>query len=580
MRLSSAFSKLLAASAAPAVAVLLGVCADVPASAGHKPRPDLTIPLKPLGFGTIPPAYLQVGQTMFTLNFVDDTHLLVTFNAKGLLPRLGDEQPGDEDRNVAARLLELPSGKVVATTTWRTRDHGRYLWSIGRGRFLLRVRNHFSVVDPIRNLGGGDAFRQKELIAVTRRIALVDVSPDGGLLMVETAPPQKQPLLGAAASAAALAATVPEAKLKPRTEPPPDYQLRFYRLVTLQQEGKESVVAQNAGGVRARQPVEIAMTPLGYLAVVRESAKVYDFDFHSYSGKKLELAPFDTSCPPHAIFTSTTDFIAFGCRGGTIRNEMSAFNLRGEEPWISVLSGDQAATFLRTSPAAGRFALSLTSSVPILPAGVVDDTSPQPTEQVEVLQHHDGRVLLTVQSAPIQVAGQNFDLSPNGLLFAAVQNHEIGIYNLPPLSSADQKALTLSAAAFSEPADGPVRLETYTAEAESERHPPADSPSPAGASAAGASAAGASGLSASALNAPGGDGANLTPSPRGDHSAAASAAAGPTTAENKSNPVAASIPSAAADGQQQGPVNGDPQADQHRKPPSLYDPDHPKPPNQ
>lgn len=566
MRLSLAFSTRLASTALLAVLVLLGSCAVLPARAAHKPHPDHAIPLAPLGFGTISPAYLQAGQTMFTLNFVDDTHLLLTFNAKGLLPRLADEQPGDEDRNVAARLLELPSGKVLASATWRTRDHGRYLWPVGHGRFLLRVRNNFSVVDPMRNLGGGDAFRQRDLLAVNRRIALVDVSPDGGLLMIETSPRPRQPLLGAAASAAALAATVPGAKLLTRTEPPPDYELRFYRLVTVPRAaGKEVLVAQDAGGVRARQPVEIAMTPQGYLTVVKESAGVYDFDFHSYSGRKLELSPYDTSCPPHAIFTGATDFIAFGCRGGIIRNELSAFNLRGEEPWISVLSGDQAASFLMTSPAAGRFALSLTSSAPVVPPGAVDDKTPQPTQQVEVLQHHDGRVLLNVQSAPIQAAGQNFDLSPNGLLFAAMQSNQIGVYDLPPLMPADRKAMMLSAAALSEPAIGPVRLETATALAESTARP-------AGNASAGLAGAGGSGNSMAAAGNLNDAGVSSTNSPP-----ASSAATAPPAALTTSRPEGSA--STEPGESRQGPVNGDALPEQHRKPPSLYDAEHPKPPS-
>ena len=557
MRLSSAFSKLLVAASLPAAFLLLGAGFATPAAAARKPRPDLTIALPPLGFGTMAAAYLQAGQTMFSLNFVDDTHLLLSFNTKGLLPRLADAEPDDEDRNVAALLLELPSGKVVAKTTWRTRDHGRYLWPVGHGRFLLRVRNRFSVIEPMVNLAGGDAFQQKDLIAFERRIALVEVSPDGGLMMVETAPPRKAPLIGAAASAAALAATVPGAQLQqPRTQPLADYQLRFYRLVTLEEGGKQVFAAQTAGGVRSRQPIEIAMTPLGYLGVVKESPTVYDFDFHSYTGKKLELSPFDTSCPPHAMFTSMTDFIAFGCRGGTDRNELSAFNLRGEEPWVSVLPATQSATFLRTSPAVGRFALSLVSGAPAAVPGVADASAPIPSEQVEVMQHHDGRVLLTVLSSPIQVAGQNFDLSPDGLSLAAVQRDQIGVYRLPPVTGRDRKAVTLSAAAFSEPAEGPVRLEAYAADAEGGQQP--DDPKRSGR----ASAGGGPDFSVVENSNTNVSGAGAVNSPMAAPDAGTDA-----------------TPSAASAGSHTVTQEGDVQPEPHRKAPSLYDEAHPKEPN-
>lgn len=313
------------------------------------------------------------------------------------------------------------------------------------------------------------------------------------------------------------------------------------------------------------------MTPQGYLTIVQESSNVYDFDFHSYSGKKLELAPYDTTCLPHAMFTSATEFIAFGCRGGTAKNEMSGFNLQGEEPWVSVLGVGQTATFLMSAPQAGRFALSLTQTMPAAVLGVAEDSATQPEEQVEVVQHHDGRVLLNVSAAPMQLAGQNFDLSADGLHFAVVQRDGINVYQLPGLSGQDQRALQLASRSLTEPASGPVRLAALTVQEESGPNPDqaddATSAGPAGNGVADSPEA-ARGNTPAESNPTAASNAGATATQPG----IATAADSDSDSDSEGRGVAADPRSRSRTIQ-----NGDIQSEGHRKPPTLYDDQHPKP---
>ena len=50
-----------------------------------------------------------------------------------------------------AVLLELPTGKVLARTTWRLHDHAQYLWNLGHGHFLLRIRDTLTTFAPLAN---------------------------------------------------------------------------------------------------------------------------------------------------------------------------------------------------------------------------------------------------------------------------------------------------------------------------------------------------------------------------------------------------------------------------------------------
>ena len=62
---------------------------------------------------------------MVTVHFVDKDHLLITSGLRRLMKREAGDPPGDDDHTIGAFLVELPSGKVVARTEWRTHDRGQ-----------------------------------------------------------------------------------------------------------------------------------------------------------------------------------------------------------------------------------------------------------------------------------------------------------------------------------------------------------------------------------------------------------------------------------------------------------------------
>src|SRR5271154_4922296 len=175
------------------------------------PEPSLRIPLENLGFQTLSPQFLLNGSSMLTLHYVDDKHLLLTFVVHRLIPRLRDEPEDDQDRVVDAILLELPTGKVLARTSWHLHDHAQYLWSLGHGHFILRIRDTLTTFAPLANLTTGQPFVQHPFItSPDHRIAAVLISPDTDLLIIESVkrtPPEakpKTPLFGPAPAPAQL----------------------------------------------------------------------------------------------------------------------------------------------------------------------------------------------------------------------------------------------------------------------------------------------------------------------------------------------------------------------------------------
>ena len=99
------------------LSVLIAMFMWPPTARGARgPQPLVTIPLDSLGFQALPQRNLLGGSSMITLDYVDSTHLLVTFHARKLIRRIPGDPPTDEDRNVDALLLELPSGRALART--------------------------------------------------------------------------------------------------------------------------------------------------------------------------------------------------------------------------------------------------------------------------------------------------------------------------------------------------------------------------------------------------------------------------------------------------------------------------------
>jgi hypothetical protein len=402
-----------------------------------KPDPPLRIPLESFAFQPLSPQFLLNGSSMLTLHYVDDKHLLLTFVVHRLIPRLPDEPEDDQDRVVEAFLVELPTGHTLARTTWHLHDHAQYLWNLGHGHFLLRVRDSLTTFAPLANLATSEPFaRQPFLVSAERRLAALILSPDADLLIVETVkrtpptPKPRTPLFGP---------TPPQSPQLTERDP---VQINFYRIHPGNDGGPVQV--RSAGAVQTPRPGDVPATTAGYLAVVDQGHQHWAFDFHSYAGKTDELSPFDSTCRPAPLFVSHSEFIAFGCRSGQTRQQLGAFNMRGEEMWEQGLFGDFIAPSIAYAPEGGRFAL---GRVMIHGSAVADQpiTADEVSGQtVVVYQTGTGKQLLKADCSPVERAGQNFALSPSGLALAVVHADAIEIYTLPPLTTKDESDLKLA----------------------------------------------------------------------------------------------------------------------------------------
>jgi hypothetical protein len=424
--------------------LLVVSCLLAPPLLARNPDPSLRIPLEPLGFQPLSTQFLLAGSSMLTLHYVDDKHLLVTFSTRRLMKRLPDDPPEDQDRYVAAVLLELPSGRILGRTDWRLHDHGQYLWSLGHGHFLLRIRDTLTTFAPLANLSTGQPFREHPFISTDRRIGGVILSPDADLLILETI--ERPP--------SSAAATPPD---PPKPVDPTPVHINLFRLAIPPGSGGE-VGVQMAGSARSRIPGRIPATTAGYLAIIDQGKQRWAFDFNSYTGKNKELSPFDSTCRPQPMFVSRSEFVAFGCHSGHALQVIGGFNMKGEEMWEQTFLEPYIAPSFAYAPAGGRFALSR-----ILARSAVsgaDSLIPEliSGQSVIVYQTDSGKQILHVESLPVQRAGQNFALSPDGMSLAIIHGDAVEIYRLPPLTPNEQAAVKEAQAMAPETNDVPIRF--------------------------------------------------------------------------------------------------------------------------
>jgi hypothetical protein len=391
-----------------------------------KMGPWVHFPFDSLGIPRFAGPFLSSGSSMLTVHVLDGKHLLVTYSTRSLVPRLRGDPAGDDDRLVAAEIVDLPSGHIAAQTQWHMHDHGRYLWKLNRGRFLVRIGDRMYTMAPKANLASGDPFLRTVFPNVNLRPSVVDVSADGGIVTLETvldAPDQTGStvvLLGDQDSAQPTSQTV----------------INFFRLDE-EKGSKADFEVKPAGALLSPEPVYIPVGADGYLWAQPMDDAQWNMTFDSYGGRTVQLGKIVSSCRPRLQMISRSEFLAVSCRGSDDNLKIASYGLDGRETWEEGMTGVGAPTFA-FAPAAARFAISETGIAEPPPPTEPDGLPTVPRQEVRVYQNASGDLLLRVECTPIFKTAENFDLAEDGMLAAVVKDGAILVYKLPPLTKRDE----------------------------------------------------------------------------------------------------------------------------------------------
>jgi hypothetical protein len=400
------------------------------------PQPWVTMSLASLGVPSIPSAFVQSGSSMLTLDMVDDTHLLLTFSSRGLVPREPGDPPDDEDRMVAAELVELPTAKILARADWHMHDHGRYLWRLGKGRFLVRTRHDLFLITPEARLETADPLRRISFPTREGTPVFAVTSPDKEMVMVETMAPKEKGKVDTGAGGVIV------------TDSRQVVVIDFYRVSGGDAPGVPMKVT-GAGVVKARAPLMLPMDADGYLWPGDAKRGSWPVSFNEFGGHEVKIVNVDSTCTPRLQMVSRFEFLAFTCKGSEARVHVKSYGMDGHETWEDTLSGTYGTPELAFAPEAGRFAMSRIVS----PSGDLNFGQMIPdgaTQEVRVYQTESGDLLLRVPTSPVTRYAENFDLTEDGAVAAVVNAGVVQVYKLAPPSAQDVKDLA-EAKSFSPP---------------------------------------------------------------------------------------------------------------------------------
>ncbi len=426
-------------------ALLFAYAAGSPAET--PPKPAVRVPLNELGFPGYAVSLFHAGASMATVHVLDGSHLMFTYSLRSLVPRLPGDDANDTDRQVAAVLIEVPSGKVLARTKWHLHDHGRYLWSVGGGVFVVRTGSDLSVVAPLQGLAAGaEPFRRYPLPHRPGLPVMIEGSPDGKIVTVELES-EKQ-------AAAGDEATNGTRKRK-------HYTVEFFRL-TPGPSLKDPIGVAGAGAVGSPGLLRLPIDGDGYLWAEDGQRGKWTVSFNEFGGKQEKLAPVLSSCHPRLSLLSRSQFLAETCRGSDQEPMLAAYGFDGHENWQEQFGEALQPPTIALAPGAGRFAMSrlLASSGGAPVSGLANDDPI--SQEIRVYQTESGDMLLHVHCVPAVRSAENFDLSPDGKTLAVLGPETLDLYRLPELSARDRKDLAEAQAMTPPEGTGSVLLAHIT----------------------------------------------------------------------------------------------------------------------
>lgn len=375
----------------------------------NAPQPAVRIPIEALGYRPPGKLYLLAGYSSNSLDFLDSTHLLLTFRK----PRLILRGPGSDgmDQAIQAQVLELPTGKVVAEDQWLMHDRDRYLWRLADNKILLRIGSYLYETDNELHL--------KPLYKSPTDLKAVEISPNGRLLVVQSELEKHTP--------AEHERLTKRAALVGDRPPAEDVQIRMVRL----DERKLMLSA------RADVAGELPATVEGFFTQQKVGEESWNVWFKRYdepqsAGKGVNVAQFESACDPSAKVLNEQSVLILSCRPGHDDRFVAAYSLDRRKLWDGRWQSNFTWPAFRVAQNGTSVAISwLAVNHAVSASAAINDEDVQ-NQVLSVLDSRTGGLRLALLLKPIVSAGGNFALSADGNRLAVLNKGAIEIYDLPP----------------------------------------------------------------------------------------------------------------------------------------------------
>ncbi len=387
---------------------------DPPPEAPHvraTVRPSFSIPAEPLGFAAPGEFYLGMRNSLVTLDFLDEDHLLFTFRVPALIHRDGSKSDSHDERQIRAVVLRLPTGAVEAETIWTVHDHAHYLYMLDHGQFLVRDRNSLLLGDPSLQL--------KPFLRFPGNVLWVELDPTRQYLVTgSTEPRAHKSVEGEVPSPATAAADVgTDQKLDGDDS---EMVLRILR----RSDGKVMLVSH------IRSAVHLPINDEGYLETLRGRGSAWDLNFNHFTGGSTILGKVDSVCSPLLDFISPTEFLATTC-GQSGEPRLVAMSTSGHRLWEDPSLGPSVWPLLIAGPDGSRIARETLMANHSVNASAPLGTEDIKGQDVQILDAASGKVVLRAAASPILDGGGNVAISPSARRVAVLMEGGIQVFDLP-----------------------------------------------------------------------------------------------------------------------------------------------------
>jgi hypothetical protein len=374
-------------------------------------QPSFAIPAEPLGFSSPGDFYLGLRNSLVSLDFLDEDHLLFTFRVPALIRREGSNNETHDERRIRAVVIRLPSGAIEAETVWAVHDHAHYLYMLDHGQFLLRDRSTLLLGDPSLQL--------KPFLNFPGPVLWVELDPSRQYLVTGSEEPRGHKTAAGEVPSPATAA----ARVDTDQAPAGDESEMVLRILR-RSDGKVMLVSH------IRSAVHLPINDEGYLESLRGRGSGWDLNFNHFDGGSTILGKVDSVCSPLLDFISPSEFLITTC-GPSGEPRLVAMSTSGQRLWEDPSLGPSVWPLLVPGQSGSRIARET-----LLANHSVNASAPLGTEDikgqdVQILDAASGKVVLRAAASPVLDAGGNVAISPSARRIAVLMEGGIQVFDLP-----------------------------------------------------------------------------------------------------------------------------------------------------
>jgi VWFA-related protein len=391
-------------------------------SASNSPSPTARVELSALGYH-VPSRMdrLIEDEASLSLDFVDQDHVLLTFDPKRLFQRLPGCTPDHQDRLMHAVILELPSGKVVKEAEWYLHDRRRYLWPLAPGTFLLRRQNNLYILDS--------DLQERLLLGSPKELLWVAVTPDRSQIIVETVN-ESDPVKSV---------PTPPRSLAAKTQS--KFVVRFLDAKTLAL--RRTVPHDKA--------VDLNGTNSGYVDLVQHG-EIWLIRFGPGVSQRHNIARVRSRTVPDVVYASDHSLLIGRCATVNCDYSVTSFSVTGRRLWRQRWSRFRSFPAVAYDQDGGRFGVSTLQVAPAentakpgVPAYDPDDAFDLDPSQLDIFQQDiqvfetaSGNPAFSLTVMPAVQSGRNFSLSADGRRLAVLRGDKLELFDLPPISAEER----------------------------------------------------------------------------------------------------------------------------------------------